>query len=267
MGAASGGGDCARAANQGSVEQHLPWLLNGGCARPNNQKGCSDEVVHSSRIRARRLAQLSEWRRIDAHVLAPKLRDVRNRGDVRPCRQRRHDRCCFGIAPSNFRAWQTICRRRDGAIRSSPRPTSSLPSRPSGARQFMPRPRRARPKGIKPLRCVRARDALREQRAGQRWNNLAARAGCRLNRRNCRAIACIEMMPAPVGSSPQAESPAGHPAKGGIPQHGYEHGNSEKHDAVPPKLRLRRCRGGGAGWVGELWAGNVNRCIHRTIAN
>src|SRR5262245_66420297 len=32
MGSASGGGDCARAANQGSVEQHLPRVLIGKCS-------------------------------------------------------------------------------------------------------------------------------------------------------------------------------------------------------------------------------------------
>jgi len=149
MGSTPGGGDCARAANQGSVEQHLPGLLNGDCAPPNNRRSCSDEVVHSSRIQARRLAQLSGRQRLTLACLRRSCVRRSESGDARPCRQRRHDRCCFETAPSNFSAWQMICRRRDRAIRNSPRPTSSLPSRPNAAKQFMPQPRRARPRGTK----------------------------------------------------------------------------------------------------------------------
>jgi hypothetical protein len=164
MGSASGGGDCARAANQGSVEQHLSRVLIGNCSCSSNRENCSGEVVHSARIRTWRLAQLRRCRRIDARGFAPKLRDSSESRDARPCRQRRHDRCCFEIAPSNFKAWQATWTRRDQAIARSLRPMSSLLPRPSVAKRSRRRSCRALPRAAEssvhqaadPMACAAA---------------------------------------------------------------------------------------------------------------
>ena len=129
MGSASGGGDCTRAANQGSVEQHLSRVLIGNCSCSSNRENCSGEVVHSGRMHARRLAQLRRYQRIDARGFAPKLRKTSESRDAKPCRQRHHDRCCFEIVPSNFKAWQATWKRRGLAIARSLRPMSSSRTR------------------------------------------------------------------------------------------------------------------------------------------
>jgi hypothetical protein len=151
MGSASGGGDCARAANQGSVEQHLSRVLIGDCSCSSKRENCLGEVVHSARIGERRLAQRCRCQRIDARGFSPKPRETSESRDARPCRQRRHDRCCFAIAPSDFKAWQATWKRRGLAIARSPRPMSSSRTRRSVAKRSRRLPCRVLPRGTESL--------------------------------------------------------------------------------------------------------------------
>jgi hypothetical protein len=97
---------------------------------------CGD-VVHRSRHHAQYLAQLSRQPWIDPGAFAPKSAMGLESKGHQPCRKRRHDRCCFEIAPRRFRTWPATCRPRDPAIGSLLRPMSNSPTRQSAARRSM----------------------------------------------------------------------------------------------------------------------------------
>ena len=130
---------CCLPARQGGETHQSHFTEASLCRQGCGQRRCADvvrgDVVHRSRVHALPSCTTYSTALVDPVAFAPKCGTALESKGCQPCRKKRHDRCCFEIAPRRFRIWQAIYSRRDRAIGNLPPPMSNSPTRRSAVRR------------------------------------------------------------------------------------------------------------------------------------